>query len=388
MKNIYLSILAAALLLPPTSGFAHGDDQTREKDEVKASVEIRAEANGDVPFRDGVLPRGVQKRLENGKGLPPGIAKILHRLNDDDDDREKREDKTAPVISNVVAEADVSTAVIRWQTNELSRGSVSYRAANDPTSPIRVKTADGWSMSHQVELTNLAPDTTYSFFVGARDRAGNVSNTENMTFHTKVSEPVKDVTAPNIVYAAINARTATSARLFWVTNEASDSRVWVSKTSPVDIKAAPAVQKVELAFVHQLELTGLEPDTQYYVVMGSADATGNVGTREDRFHTRPAPVEDTTGPEIVYVAVSAKTATSAHIIWVTNEASDSRVWASLASPVDTSGAPAQRSAELSFYHNVEVTGLQPDKAYHFVVGSADASGNLTVSGEKTFETLE
>ena len=94
------------------------------------------------------------------------------------------------------------------------------------------------------------------------------------------------------------------------------------------------------------------------------------------------PITDTTPPVITSgLTVSDITSTSAVVMWVTDEASNSVVeyGATTAYGLLATGAEGTD-------HNVPLTGLSASTTYHYRVGSTDASGNATWSEDYTFTT--
>jgi len=95
------------------------------------------------------------------------------------------------------------------------------------------------------------------------------------------------------------------------------------------------------------------------------------------------PPPDTTAPQISNMLVEGVTEITADIRWVTNEPSTSQVeyWASpgTLSPLDST---------LVTEHLVHLSGLTPGTTYHYKTMSRDKAGNLAVSDEFTFTTME
>ena len=97
------------------------------------------------------------------------------------------------------------------------------------------------------------------------------------------------------------------------------------------------------------------------------------------------PAADTTPPVISNVGscFAGVTETTADICWTTNELSTSQVeyWTSpsMLSPLDETRV---------IDHHVHLTGLTPGTTYNYKTMSRDAAGNLAVSDEDTFTTLE
>jgi len=91
---------------------------------------------------------------------------------------------------------------------------------------------------------------------------------------------------------------------------------------------------------------------------------------------------DTTGPVISSVA-SSTTQITATVTWTTDESSDSRVHYGTSSGVYLTSTT---SATLVTSHSVGLTNLSPSTQYYYVVVSADATGNISTSTEKTLLT--
>ena len=97
----------------------------------------------------------------------------------------------------------------------------------------------------------------------------------------------------------------------------------------------------------------------------------------------PTVVEDTTPPVITIApSVSNITSSSATITWTTDEVSSSVV--EYGTTIDY-GLSATGTEEIR--HRVTLIGLVASTTYHYRVGSTDASGNKTWSGDYTFTTL-
>lgn len=99
--------------------------------------------------------------------------------------------------------------------------------------------------------------------------------------------------------------------------------------------------------------------------------------------TAGPPVPDTTPPVISGVSASTVTATSANIVWSTNEAADSRVEYGKISASDTS-TPLDNTLVTS--HSQSLTNLTPNSLYYYRVISRDAALNQSVSSDFTFTT--
>ena len=94
-----------------------------------------------------------------------------------------------------------------------------------------------------------------------------------------------------------------------------------------------------------------------------------------------AQTSDTTPPVISGVATSSITASSAVILWTSNEPSDTQVEFGATAAYGRSTSLGQ---DLVTSHSAMLSDLQAVTLYHYRVKSRDAAGNLAVSGDRTF----
>ncbi|MCP4155690.1 MAG: hypothetical protein GY757_48645 [bacterium] len=97
-------------------------------------------------------------------------------------------DIEAPVISDVAYESlGMDHVTITWSTNEAADSEVQYGLT---TAYGSSETVSGYVMGHSIDLTSLAPDTTYHYKVISSDSSGNTSESADATFHTYLIEPL------------------------------------------------------------------------------------------------------------------------------------------------------------------------------------------------------
>jgi len=92
-------------------------------------------------------------------------------------------DNTPPVIT-LVSASDIgySSATVTWKTNEDATSQVEY--GTTPAYGSTTKLNKTRSTNHNVEVTNLDPDTTYYYRVISKDFFGNQTISPGETFHT------------------------------------------------------------------------------------------------------------------------------------------------------------------------------------------------------------
>lgn len=196
--------------------------------------------------------------------------------------------------------------------------------------------------------------------------------------------PVVDTTAP--VISSINSSvTHQGAVVSWITNEPANSKVYYGTTTPLNTNSAQVVTKSIFETGHSLSLTGLSSSTQYYFVIETKDKKGNTATSSQQtFTTSAAP--DTTAPQVTAISVTNIGTSTATITWTTNEASNSKVYYSLITPLNTGTAATKSDGGMVTSHSVTLTGLTPNAQHFFKVESKDASNNTTLSSETSFTT--
>lgn len=197
-----------------------------------------------------------------------------------------------------------------------------------------------------------------------------------------------DIVAPLISGVLATAITPTSTIIVWNTNEKSDSAVWYSTSSGVQATGTAAVASSALTKEHSLALANVSPATPYYFVVASADEAGNKAvSTQYSFSTLSAP--DVAAPVISGVTTTNITASSAHVIWNTNELATSKVWYSTATPVVANGTttPSVSTPALATSHDRTLPDLIASTTYYFVVESADPSGNKAQGAQASFSTL-
>lgn len=99
-------------------------------------------------------------------------------------------------------------------------------------------------------------------------------------------EEEEDTTAPVISNVLSQNVSSTTAEIFWETDEAADSTVWYSDSTPVDTDTADSETDGSDVPEHTIELSGLTASTTYYYIVGSTDPSDNEATStEEMFAT-------------------------------------------------------------------------------------------------------
>jgi len=183
-------------------------------------------------------------------------------------------DFTPPLISAVTA-ADITenSATVIWSTDELADSQVEYGLS--PGSYAWSVEDSTLGLSHSLQLTALTPTMEYHYRVVSSDAWGNTANSEDEQFETLEAS---DTEPPQITDIQVSNVTTTGLTVSWSTDEPADSQV--------DYGLAPdvydwSVVDTILTQVHNLDISGLDPGTEYHYQVRSQDGAQNAGASAD-----------------------------------------------------------------------------------------------------------
>jgi len=130
--------------------------------------------------------------------------------------------------------------------------------------------------------------------------------------------------------------------------------------------------------------------TPFAVATGDFDGDGDLDVVTANWHSNDLVLLRNEGggsvdppPQLLNVASSNITSTSATITWNTNEPADTQVEYG---PTPAYGFNSALASTPTMTHQVTLTGLTQGTLYHYRVKSRDSAGNLAVSGDFTFIT--
>ena len=196
-------------------------------------------------------------------------------------------DYEGPKFSNVVVvHVTNTTALVSWETNELSRDTLFYSLV--PGGPVVGKVAVNLAKKKSAEITGLTPNTTYYFHFKGMDIYRNVSRDDNRgryyTFTTtnSAAPPVNiaDVKVCNIRHDR--------ATVFWWTDVVSTSAVEYAVEgadfATTKVRVEGDDEGIPGRF-HKVTLKGLKAGTTYRFDAISGSARSDSGGLHHRFST-------------------------------------------------------------------------------------------------------
>jgi len=233
------------------------------------------------------------------------------------------------------------------------------------TSPSRSK--------YSIILEDLEDGTTYNYKIRLTDIDGYIyESIENNTFTTppkpKISnvriQELKEVASPTVMFS-------------WESNTKVTSIV----TYREDIPNSPSKNQVDMKYIsglHEMEISGLTPQTEYIAYVEGVDGYGNKATSESiRFttatDTRPPKISNVVvEPDLLSRTEQTEKSRSAQFVvsWETDEPATSKVeYGEGGAGVYTSSSKLDQ--ELRTKHLVIISGLTPSKVYSLQVVSSD-----------------
>ena len=176
-------------------------------------------------------------------------------------------DTTAPQITSAISVNSITknTAVVQWQTNELSNSIVKYDTGTQNWGSYYFSKSDAPMVAnHSVTLTGLTESTLYYVRVGSVDAYGNGPDpSEEVTFSTTADD---DLVAPQIISAiTVTSITGSSALVQWQTDELSNSMVHYGADSADWGSYDETRSDGFMVTNHTVVLTGLASNTEYHL---------------------------------------------------------------------------------------------------------------------------
>ena len=230
--------------------------------------------------------------------------------------------------------------------------------------------------STATSVTTLVSNGTHSLSAVARDTSGNVTTS---------------VLVPVIVTNGVDATPPTVSITAPAAGATISGAVTVSAAASDDVGVAGVQFKLDGAPLGA-EDTALPYSISWDTTTSSlgnhsltAVARDLAGNQTTSAVVTVAVANDATAPVITNVTSSSITMSGATIVWTTNETSDSQVEYG---PTLAYGSTTAIDGTLVMAHSAALSGLTDGIPYHFRVRSRDAAGNLAVSGDATFTTLD
>lgn len=244
------------------------------------------------------------------------------------------------------------------------------------------RSSDGTNFEHVgfstgtsfIDNTDLA-STTYYYRIITRDNTNNVSAPSEIV---SILPTGKYTEAPLITIEPKVTSKITAASVNWVTDREASSFVTVSEDAKYDPTKNQQGQN-DFTVDHNVELTGLKPDTLYHYRAVYVDQDSNLGYSDDGvFRTNPAPRVDRVNVQDIRL-------NTAIVTWYTSEAAESDLL--YGKTTDYTTELLNVSGGATTVHSVRIDGLDHSSTYNFAIRIKDSEGNIILSDNYSFETL-
>ena len=193
----------------------------------------------------------------------------------DSQEGQEPEPQGPPVIFAPTAYVDSEnqSVSIMWLTNKPAT-SIVYFSQNQEVplvSGTRVVGDEELVTFHTMMLPpNLEGGSAYFFRVSSADR-----NEEGDTVLQPSSFVAPQLTSPTIIAPSATSVTSSTAVIQWLTGADSTGRVMISQSPQVtDSQSVVTLESPYVGTHHQVFVTGLQPNTQYYYLIESENEAG------------------------------------------------------------------------------------------------------------------
>ncbi len=271
-----------------------------------------------------------------------------------------------PVISGVQADPGHDAATITFSTDIAASGEVEF--GTDTNYGLGTETSPAGT-SHTVQLTDLAPETTYHYRVSA-SAAGETATGVDRTFTTDAAP----APAPPVISGVQADPGHDAATITFSTDIAASGEVEFG----TDTNYGLGTETSPAGTSHTVQLTDLAPETTYHYRV-SASAAGETATGVDRtFTTDAAPAP---APPVISGVQADPGHDAATITFSTDIAASGEVEFG----TDTNYGLGTETSPAGTSHTVQLTDLAPETTYHYRV-SASAAGETATGVDRTFTT--
>jgi hypothetical protein len=285
------------------------------------------------------------------------------------------------IYETTVDRVGLDYAMISFEVYGATKAAVVYGENLSYTSIKELNTSPNRS-GYSVLLNNLEDGTIYNYKIRLTDIDGYIyESIENNTFTTPPKPEISNVRVQELKEVA-----SPTVTFSWESNTKTNSIV-TFREDKEGTKAKDQIDKEYVSGLHEMEISGLVPQTEYIAQVEGVDEYGNKAVSESvRFTT----ATDTRPPKILNVVVEpdllsrsdqTDKARSAQFVvtWETDEPATSKVeFGEGGAGLYTSSSKLDQ--ELRTKHLVIVSGLTPSKVYSLKAVSSDSYGNVSEYG--------
>jgi hypothetical protein len=276
----------------------------------------------------------------------------------------------APTLKEVnTLKANLSGAVIRFTSKNAAKVRINYGTTESFGGVQTINTSLAES-DYNVELVGLADGARYFYKLTSFDTEGGEYESSIFSFRTPARPRITNVRSQ-----PVPGEPTSTQNITWQTNVPANTTVTYGKVGSAGIDE----QRPQLVSEHELTISGLEDDSEYFLIAQSRDADGNLAVSEKQIFrtaldTRPPKVSDI-NIEASIRGSGAEARGQVVISWKTDEPSTSQVAYGEGSNVTAFNSKTSEDSELSTEHIVIISDLPTSKVYSIQPISRDRAGN-------------
>jgi len=281
---------------------------------------------------------------------------------------------TEVAVTNITS----SSAKLSWSSDSSAYPYVYYGTTEDYG--MVLGNEETLTKDHSLTVAGLSANTKYYFRARTKDINGNFSLGSSGTFTTLEGTPEDtDTTTPSISRVNTSNGLNSSVVVTWRTNKDCNGMVRFGLDNNYGQSMAEDITVSDVAnftTTHEVILNNLLSNVTYHYSVVSYDAAGNIAVSGDDTFSTPSL------SSISSVQVTDITLNSATIVWETGDPTTSEVEYGLTTSY---GQKKTDSASVNM-HKLQLTGLQPEKTYHFIVKGVNNDDNSIFSDDYIFAT--
>ena len=282
--------------------------------------------------------------------------------------------KPAPVVKEVNAsKINISGATISFTSINTSKVELNYGESDAFGSKKSINTSPDES-TYSIELASLKDGTKYYYRVSAYDSESGKYDGNIYSFTTPSRPRIS-----NLRFQPVAGQPTSTQSVTWVTNVPTSSTVTYGK---VGTEGAD-VQVSKLVTDHQIVISGLSDNSDYFLIAQSRDVDGNLAVSDRQvfktaLDTRPPLISDV-NIESSIVGNGAEARGQVIISWKTDELSTSQIGYAEGSTAKTFSNKTSEDVKLTTEHIVVLSDLPTSKVYSIQAMSYDKARNLGTS---------
>ncbi len=280
------------------------------------------------------------------------------------------------LISNFTVENPQNNQMtLKWDTNQDTKSIIYY--GQDPANLNYRLNYDTYQSRHEALLLQIEDNKTYYYKILATNRAGESLETYLQSFSSK---DMIDTVSPEITKAEVLRTTGDAAIITWTTNEKTAAQLRYKAAESTATEKTKNIGSYKT--VQQATITGLKPQTEYYVTIVAKDKAGNQDQTALHFYTYLSYKQkpDLTISNLQPTSYDANLISynKATISFSTSIAATSQIKYGL-SPKKLSKAIDLNDKQLATSHEVTLTDLKPNTTYYYNLSAKSGVYNKTIT---------